>query len=113
MISFAPRPPKAVWLSMKHKIIRINAGTGSPAFEDYFLDLDQASIPLDEYPKGISKRLALRLSITGNAEGVLYYVEYRVQRPTKLDHGYDILSGEEILEMVSQGYIMGDVFVRP
>ena len=109
---FYPKPPKAVWVSMSPKEISIASGSESYAFEDLFLDVDQAIIPLDIYPKGISVRLALRMSITGNAEGVSFYVKYRVQRPTKMDHGCEVVTYDEIQEMATQGYVMGDVFVR-
>ncbi len=111
-LAFYPKQPKAVWVSMKPKEVSIASGSESYAFEDLFLDIDQAIIPLDKYPKGISRRLALRMSITGNAEGVSYYVEYRVQRPAKLDFGYAVFSYNEIMGMASQGYVIGDVFVR-
>jgi len=107
-----PKHPKTVWLSMKHKEISIDSGIDFLTYEDLYLDVDQATIPLDSYPKGISRRLALRMSITGNAEGVAFYVEYRVQRQMKMEHDYKIATYDEILDMAHQGYIMGDVFVR-
>jgi len=71
-LTFYPKPPKAVWVSMNPKEVSIASGSESFTFEDLFLDVDQAIIPLDKYPKGISRRFALRISITGNVEGVSF-----------------------------------------
>jgi hypothetical protein len=112
ILSVSLKPARTVWVSMIPKVVWIRGGDMAQVFFDRFLDVDQAVGSRSDYPAGISARLALRLSIVGDAEGVFFCVEYTVKRGDRWDHGYAALARDEIIAMAEEGYSFRDIYVH-